>query len=375
MSTWKIAAGTTDRPYSEIFHEFDVMLIGPGDPGQYHPTTYSQEQFQKMYGPRRHAIISQIRDFKEKVKDGDLVLMRLGYELLDIGIVHGSYEFHQEFDDVLGWDLQHTRRVRWANLSKQQLEKIKAIVPALRKLLKPSPVANPTLGQVRGLSMQQETQLKRMVPQRSLKPLPNEARVSQPLSDEKVGELMFRAGLPGENVDRFLAFLRHARRLWWWYLSVTGTFRSPSEAEIVTHLVIPLMRILGWSEQQLAVEWSIPNRRKKIDLVLFDVRHDRFKPLILCEVKRLGVPLEIFAAGQAQSYADSVINADERFDSLKIVVVTDGMRYFLYRRRNQVWDQKPSGYANLSRLRTRNLIPQGTNAIETLVSLMPRVVE
>jgi len=328
-----------------------------------------------MYGPRKHAIISQIHDLKEKVNDGDLVLMRLGCELLDIGVVHGSYEFHQEFDDVLGWDLQHTRRVRWANLSEQQIEEVKTIVPELEKVLKPSPTANPTLGQVRGLSTQQESQLRQMVPPRSLKPLPNEERVSQPLSDEEVGELMFRAGLPGENVDRFLAFLRHAQRLWRWYLSVSRTFRSPSEAEIVTHLVIPLMRILGWSEQQLAVEWRIPNRRKKIDLVLFDVRHGRFKPLILCEVKRLGVPLEIFAAGQAQSYAESVIKADERFDSLKIVVVTDGIRYFLYQRKNKTWDEKPSGYANLSCLRTRNLIPQGTNAVETLVSLMPRAVE
>ena len=48
MNAWKIAAGTSDRPYSEIFHKFDVMLIGPGDPGKYPHSRYNQKEFEKI---------------------------------------------------------------------------------------------------------------------------------------------------------------------------------------------------------------------------------------------------------------------------------------------------------------------------------------
>jgi hypothetical protein len=34
-----------------------------------------------------------------------------------LGLVAGDYHFENAFDDVNGWDLQHTRRVRWCRLA------------------------------------------------------------------------------------------------------------------------------------------------------------------------------------------------------------------------------------------------------------------
>lgn len=53
--------------------------------------------------------------------NGDLVVLRLGTsKVLAVGEVVGDYEWRPEFGDIDGWEIQHTRRVRWLWASKEQ---------------------------------------------------------------------------------------------------------------------------------------------------------------------------------------------------------------------------------------------------------------
>ena len=58
--------------------------------------------------------ITDLRRFCEQMKDGDLVVLRRGTNLvLAVGEIVGCYEHHEVFNDVDGWDIAHVRRVRW----------------------------------------------------------------------------------------------------------------------------------------------------------------------------------------------------------------------------------------------------------------------
>lgn len=58
--------------------------------------------------------LADLRRFCEDVKEGDLVVLRVGTtDVYGVGEVVGDYLWHEEFGDVDGWDLQHVRRVRW----------------------------------------------------------------------------------------------------------------------------------------------------------------------------------------------------------------------------------------------------------------------
>jgi hypothetical protein len=92
-----------------LFLEHDVMLIGPGSPGHYgeNKAAYDNEHMK-----------NQIKNFKEGPIPGDLVLLRKGRSVLAVGKIptkknECEYVWLDSFSDVLGWDLQHVRRVIW----------------------------------------------------------------------------------------------------------------------------------------------------------------------------------------------------------------------------------------------------------------------
>ena len=58
--------------------------------------------------------ITDLRRFCEQMEDGDLVVLRKGTNSVHaVGEIVGCYEYHEEFNDVDGWDIGHVRRVRW----------------------------------------------------------------------------------------------------------------------------------------------------------------------------------------------------------------------------------------------------------------------
>src|SRR5258705_5525416 len=105
-TVWQVSAGPTRRRYSDVLLRNGVALIAPGNTGPWRPD-------------RSDAVFegSTIRRFAVEALEGDPVVMRIGTSgITAVGLFVGDYEHLPQFDDVLGSDLQHARRVRWCVL-------------------------------------------------------------------------------------------------------------------------------------------------------------------------------------------------------------------------------------------------------------------
>lgn len=103
---WHYASGGADRDYGNICLKWDVILKGPGAVGKWLDCAENLNRpSQELY---------DLESFCEKIKPGDLLILRIGREhVYGVGEIVGEYEWLPEFSDVDGLDLQHTRRVRW----------------------------------------------------------------------------------------------------------------------------------------------------------------------------------------------------------------------------------------------------------------------
>ena len=102
-NVWQISGGPTSRSYVDVFLKYGVGLIGTGDAGEW-KSERNDEEFEGSF----------VRRFASEVKIGDVFLLRTSIsKIAAIGLVASDYKYVNQFDDVNGWDLQHTRRVRW----------------------------------------------------------------------------------------------------------------------------------------------------------------------------------------------------------------------------------------------------------------------
>lgn len=251
---WQIAAGEAGRFYSDFFLQHDVMFLGPGDLGRYSKELYGSAVCQGLVG---RGISSDICNFHDGVELGDIVLMRNGLQVKSVGVVAGPYEWRSDFDDVYGWDLQHTRRVIWQDHLKDEFEQLQVDGPLFKdrkqmhtftrvneeRILAP---IKPLLNAIR---------------ERALRPLP--APLPGPLSLDEVGRELFARGVANDSVEKLVAAIERQRRLLNWYRQLGAASGRPTEHEVVAHTVLPMLLALGWSEQLLAIEW------KRVDLAAF----------------------------------------------------------------------------------------------------------
>src|SRR6266853_143059 len=91
---WQVGAGDTDRSYDAVCRRFDVMIVGPGNPGPYEESRYIQ----------KGDIRNSLRRFCEEARRGDMVLLRLGTgEVKAVGeIADDSSTWCEAFADVDG---------------------------------------------------------------------------------------------------------------------------------------------------------------------------------------------------------------------------------------------------------------------------------
>jgi len=343
MTVWQIAAGETGRDYSSLCIKYDLVLIGPGDPGPYKGDPYCPEDRKQ-----------RIRAFCKGPKPGDLVLLRLGREAKAVGIIpdekHAQYKWREEFDDVLGHDLQHTRRVIWDENALPILDDLQPVFGNYKLGL--------TINRVHDRRvLERADRLKSAIGPRKLRSMPT---VGDVLEDEALGVGLFQAGLPNEACEDVIQTIRKIRRLAAWYRGEQCGKKRPNEHEIVAHAVVPLLLGLGWSEQLLGVEWN------GIDVALFSrPPTDEQNCVAICEAKKLGSSLTR-AYQQAKRYTQKY-----KLENCKVILTTDGQRLFLYRQEKKDWPDWPSGYVNFSRVRTSYAIPENTDAVKTIVSLIP----
>jgi hypothetical protein len=103
---WRVAAGGEGRDLTEYFMRFGLALVGPGY-GDW------REVGAEPYGSEAHFI----RPISES-EPGDIMLMMLGHRIVAVGLIDGAYRYWDDSGHREGWDLKHTRRVRWARVDR-----------------------------------------------------------------------------------------------------------------------------------------------------------------------------------------------------------------------------------------------------------------
>lgn len=351
-NVWQIGSGEEGRKYSDLFLEHDVMFCGPGSFGPFHDATYAKVVDNGSYTASK---VGQVRAFATAVQPGDIVLLRSGHRLVSIGMVAADgYRHDPTFDDVYGWDLEHTHRVIWQHHQHSEIDVIQQMRPlfADRKQI-------PTFTGVSDAAIRKPIEhLLAGCSERPLRALPSPPSAAMTL--DEFGEALFARGVGFDAVGRVKSAIEKQRRLLAWYRSSGLATHRPSEHEIVAHIILPLMIALGWSEQLLAVEWH------KIDLAVFwgtptDAEHCE----LICEAKVMGHGLQ-GVLQQAINYSDRLNLA-----ACRKILLADGGRFYLYQRDSDGWHPEPTGYLNISRLRQIHLLPKNTNAVDTLVALTP----
>ena len=88
-----------------------MAFLGPGRAGEFSREVYTRSVAE---GDCTSAEFNRIRALREEVKPDDIIILRRGYQVIGIGTVAGGgYVYDGTYNDVYGWDLQHTQRVVW----------------------------------------------------------------------------------------------------------------------------------------------------------------------------------------------------------------------------------------------------------------------
>jgi hypothetical protein len=228
-----------------------------------------------------------------------------------VGLVVGDYQYVDAFDDVNGWDLQHTRRVRWCRLAEEY------VFATLVFGANPSRCSQVWNDEVRDFA---KRFLNSPPTAWQSAPLPELPAEDPPLEEVPV----VLQGLVAQAADLVPLF---QDRL---------TFGDlPTEDELIVNFVAPFLRTLGWPPEWIAIKW------RRIDVAVFrTLPRTSDNCHLVIEAKRLGAGVE-GALEQAKGYVEALgVTRD--------VIVTDGIRYRMY---DGARGFEPMAYANLARLK------------------------
>ena len=342
-TVWQQAAGDTDRNYVDICLRWGVILNGPGYAGSWPECA---PVLRKDGGSARKT--SDLRRFAEEIKDGDIVVLRLGTSVVPgVGLIVGPYEWRDEFGDIDGWDLQHVRRVRWlwdGRAAPMQFETYamkqgdttqRLNQGAVMDWLKELPDV-PTITNAQPLTALPE----------------NGAGLS--INVEEISEFLFDCGVASASITRLLNEMGELTRIASWY---RRSLNAPSEHETVAYLVVPLLRALGWTPQRMAVEWNW------VDVALFDSlpRGDQSLCAVV-EAKKMSNAC-LSANSQAAGYAEGKPGCNR-------LIVTDGLRYgVLIRATDRSFEL--FAYLNLTSLRRDYPVYGCRGAEDALLAMTP----
>ncbi len=333
---WQIACGDTDRDYSQTCLKWDVIIIGPGDAGKY-PECIDQLKKDKVKAKK----LEDLRRFYEEVKVGDIVVLRLGTgSVLGVGQIAGEYEWRECFGDIDGWDLQHVRRVNWLWTEPKDFKAY-----TLKSGDPTQELTSETVKEwLRNLDIPEEKYNRKLVE------LP---KAEESIDQNEIAAHLFEQGVSSNSIENLMSEFDELRRIANWYARREG---SPSENETVCYLVVPLLRVLGWTPQKMAIEWN------KIDLALFDqLPREDHNLSIVVEAKKKDSSC-LTAISQAERYAEDKPNC-------KRLIVTDGLRYGIYVKSDNKYRLK--AYFNLTDLRESYPIYKCSGVKEALQIMTP----
>jgi hypothetical protein len=298
---------------------------------------------------------NQVNAFANSVKVGDRVIVRKGREVIGIGEIHegATYQFTEQFGCILGWDLCHTWNVSWISDM--------SLVQTIPNPFSESQRQIATFNQVHN-----ESTVKYVDAIPSEKFIKKEFKIasdiSKQLSYDDVRLKLFERGVSSRQIESIVSALRQCRQLSAWYSANKHSGGRPTEHEVVSHMVLPLLLALGWSHQQIAVEWN------RIDVALFlETPTEEDNCVGIIEAKGHGQSLGNVLA-QPQSYVESL-----KLMRARKVIITDGTNIFIHEISNETgkFKDRPTGYLNMNFLTESYLLPQGISAIDTLIQMLP----
>lgn len=349
-TVWQHAAGDTDRDYVDVCIQNGVILNGPGRAGPW------PAQMDEVVGKnRRPKKLSDLRRFCEDMRDGDVVVLRLGTKLVPaVGVIVGDYEWNDAFGDVDGWDLEHVRRVRWLWVGKQPKEFDAYAIKWGDTTQRLNPggvwdwVASLRVDELKPLDLPE---------------LPSQRDAGE-IGFDRISDFLFDRGVASASIAHLMTEIGELTRIARWYerSSKDGSdgdqhSNRPSEHETVAYLVVPLLRALGWTPQRMAVEWN------KVDVALFEsLPRAGDNMSVVVEAKKLGRAC-LAARLQATGYAD------QRAGCLRLIV-TDGLRYGVYVKQSD-GNFGLHAYLNLTRLRDGYPTYRCGGAEDALLAMSP----
>ncbi len=328
---WQVAAGDADRNYAELCLEWDVILNGPGEEGPWPECRDVLANDWKLSSRK----LADIKRFAETISDGDIIILRLGKSAVyGVGVVVGNYEHNEEFGDIDGWGLEHIRRVRWIWKC-----------PVING--KPQPKTFTTSALKWGDTTQEVTsdEVKKWIEdditvtnQDLNRPIIELPKPSQEIPIDKISEYLFDKGIAAGAIAAVTGEIDELIRIAQWY---QRNAIRPSETETIAYLVIPLLRVLGWTPQKMAVEWN------NVDVALFKtLKREDVNLSVVVEAKAKDWSC-LSAKSQAQIYAEQ-----SGRETCNRLIVTDGIRYGLYSRdKDNKFKKHPDAYLNITRLR------------------------
>ena len=336
MSFWQVAAGESSRDYSSVFTDFGVMLVGAGNPGPFSE--------RKNYYRGHRDWRNQVVRFAERVSLEDIVVLKkphgIQWEIVAVGIVKGEYEYLDLFEDVEGWDLQHCRKVVWVKPPSQIYVKGLSRGTFIE-------VHNPTI-------QKKARELLKIGEPIKAEHLPDPP---EEVSEEELVDGLVDGGLRAVDAERLMQTIGYVRRLARWYKDHGSHI---SEHETRTFLIVPVLLALGWSEQKMKVEWN------NLDIAFFNRAYNKKSTkedcIMILESKRMWEGL---------SYAErQVKNYQLKFPNCSRLIVSDGVSYRLYHRKNDLWEWE--AYLNLLKLKDRHAYyVKIRGALDVFLNLMP----
>jgi len=336
---WQHAAGDGDRNYADICLKWDVILRGPGHVGSW--PDCKKKLRQNNLSARR---LTNIQKFCVKMQCGDIIVLRLGTsKVFGVGEIVGNYQWSNLFGDVDGWDLQHTRRVRW-------LWKFQNSPKEFQTRTMKSGDTTQILDSQIVLEWLSDLNVSNESYSRQLVELPTADEVCN-ISFEDVSEFLFDKGVASASIKNLLREIGELVRIAKWYKEF-----GPSESETVAYLVVPLLRALGWTPQKMAIEWN------RVDVALFRnlPRQDENLAIVVEAKKKDNSCLS--AVSQAESYAKT------RSECCRLIV-TDGIRFGVYTRKEDEFVLH--AYMNLTNLREHYPIYACNGAKMALLAMTP----
>jgi hypothetical protein len=310
---WQFAAGGKGRDYGDLLIDWDVIILGPGRHG---PFSKNRDAYQG-----KHDVVK----FYEEMEEGDLIVLRMGTsDVYALGIVAGPARYRDIFGDIDGWDLRHSRRVKWLWTHDGEQKSFESYTLDWGQTIHKG-VDSEVEEWIDSLPLKGGTD-------RELRTLPGES--GQPISMQDIGRYLFDSGVDSNAINDLIEEIDELNRIANWYARSEA---SPSEHETVSYLVIPLLRALGWTPQKMAVEWE------KIDLALFSGLPREPERLIGAVEAKQWRNSCLSARSQAERYANEVAA-----ESCERLVVTDGNRYGVFVRDGDDFPDRPDAYLNLA---------------------------